>query len=70
MKEKNYFGNMCIDGKMILRWVFKNIFEDIAYMDLDKGRIKSWVLLNTINKTGLQIWLKYFILCGKLVSSQ
>ena len=50
LEQKNNFEDLWIDGKIILRWIFKKWDEDMDWTNLNQDRGKWRVSMNWLMK--------------------
>ena len=48
--ERNLFEELVIDGRLILKWVFKKVGWVMAWIGLDQYRDMWWAFVNAVVK--------------------
>jgi hypothetical protein len=48
LRERDHLQDPGVDGKMILRWIFRKWDYGSEWIDLAQGRERWWALLNAV----------------------
>jgi len=48
LKGRDYFEDICVDERIILEWLFGQVWEDLDWMHLVQNRDKWQVFVNTV----------------------
>jgi hypothetical protein len=47
LKERNYFGDLGIDGSILLKWTLKKLFYNVGWIQVAHFRVHKRTLVNT-----------------------
>ena len=50
MRKRDHLGNSGVDGRTILRWIFRKWVEDLDLIDLAQDRNRWPALVNAVMK--------------------
>jgi hypothetical protein len=48
LRKKDVLQNLGVDGRTILKWVFKKQSRSVDWIDLSQDRAKRWAVVNTV----------------------